>query len=70
MGDGSLAQDELDRNLKKKKNFLKSFNLPPLRLADEMCPLAATTVEEVEAEVEELVERKEVPKGSSLVLWK
>lgn len=37
-----------------------------------MCPLAATTVEEVEAEVEELVEveRMEVPKGSSLELWK
>lgn len=37
-----------------------------------MCPLAATTVEEVEAEVEELVEveRKEVPKGSSPELWR
>lgn len=44
---------------------------PVLRLIEEMCPLAATTVEaEVVDEEMEVEEEKLFPDGSSLLLWR
>lgn len=44
---------------------------PVLRLIEEMCPLAATTVEaEVVEEEMEVEEEKLFPDGSSLLLWR
>lgn len=50
---------------------LSGLYSPVLRLAEEMCPLAATTVEaEVVEDEMDVEEEKLFPDGSSLLLWR